>query len=212
MLGPGDDPFLTQTLQVHFVELLPGGANHGHGHQNEACFYILEGKGYEIHDGVRYDWEKDDFAIVHTDCVHKHYNANEDVRALALVMKAKTNWMAMGLWQQGRSGPFDARGFGPREDWSKLWTSGAAQRKKIVKKSDTRWEDTRDGRVRIISSPERTDVRTNSVDVCPPAPRSRRRRRERDGNRLHPDTAGARVRRDRLADRARDLRGRAEEG
>src|SRR5205823_2782295 len=117
MLGPGDDPFLTQTLQVHFVELLPGGANHGHGHQNEACFYILEGKGYEIHDGVRYDWEKDDFAIVHTDCVHKHFNANEDVRALALVMKAKTNWMAMGLWQQGRSGPFDATGKGHSLHW-----------------------------------------------------------------------------------------------
>ena len=46
MLGPGDDPFLTQTLQVHFVELKPGGTNHGHGHQNEAHFYILEGKGY----------------------------------------------------------------------------------------------------------------------------------------------------------------------
>jgi len=165
MLGPGDDPFLTQTLQVHFVELLPGGANHGHGHQNEACFYILEGKGYEIHDGVRYDWEKDDFAIVHTDCVHKHYNANEDVRALALVMKAKTNWMAMGLWQQGRSSSFEGKGFGPREDWSKLWTPGAAQKKKVVKKGDTHWEDTRDGRVRIISSPQITDVRTNSVDV-----------------------------------------------
>ena len=165
MLGPGDDPFLTQTLQVHFVELLPGGANHGHGHQNEACFYILEGSGYEIHDGVRYDWEQDDFAIVHTDCVHKHFNANEDVHALALVMKAKTNWMAMGLWQQGRSGPFDATGYGPREDWSKLWTPGATAKKKVVKKGDTRWEDTRDGRVRIISSPQRTDVRTNSVDV-----------------------------------------------
>jgi len=102
---------------------------------------------------------------VHTDCVHKHYNANKDVRALALVMKAKTNWMAMGLWQQGRSGPFDAKGFGAREDWSKLWTPGAARKKKVVKKSDTRWEATRDGRVRIISSPDRTDVRTNSVDV-----------------------------------------------
>jgi hypothetical protein len=43
MLGPGDDPLLTQTLQVHFVELFPGGANQGHGHQNEACLYILEG-------------------------------------------------------------------------------------------------------------------------------------------------------------------------
>jgi quercetin dioxygenase-like cupin family protein len=165
MLGPGDDPFLTQTLQVHFVELFPGGANHGHGHQNEACFYILEGTGYEIHDGVRYDWEQDDFAIVHSDCVHKHFNASKDVRALALVMKAKTNWMAMGLWQQGRSGPFDAKGYGPREDWSQLWTPGAAQRKKVVKPSDAPWQNTRDGRVRIISSPQRTDVRTNSIDV-----------------------------------------------
>lgn len=165
MLGPGDDPFLTQTLQVHFVELEPGGANHGHGHQNEACFYILEGKGYEIHDGVRYDWEQDDFAIVHTDCVHKHYNADPDVRALALVMKAKCTWMAMGMWQQGRSAPFTAEGYGPRQDWSKLWTPGATQKKKVVKKSDTHWEDTRDGHVRIISSSDRTDVRTNSVDV-----------------------------------------------
>jgi quercetin dioxygenase-like cupin family protein len=165
MLGPGDDPFLTQTLQVHFVELLPGGANHGHGHQNEACFYILEGSGYEIHDGVRYDWEQDDFAIVHTDCVHKHFNANKDVRALALVMKAKTNWMAMGLWQQGRSAPFDKQGYGPRQEWSQLWTPGAVQKRKVVKKSETRWEDTRDGRVRIISSPDTKDVRTNSVDV-----------------------------------------------
>jgi quercetin dioxygenase-like cupin family protein len=30
MLGPGDDPFRTQTLHVHYVELLPGGSNHGH--------------------------------------------------------------------------------------------------------------------------------------------------------------------------------------
>ena len=87
----------TQTLHIHLEEYAPGGKTQKHGHVNEAAFYILDGAGYEIHDGVRYDWEKDDFAIVHTDCVHKHYNANEDVRALALVMKAKTNWMAMGL-------------------------------------------------------------------------------------------------------------------
>ena len=165
MLGPGDDPFLTQTLQVHFVELEPGGANHGHGHQNEACFYILEGKGYEIHDDVRYDWEKGDFAIVHTDCVHKHYNADKNERALALVMKAKCTWMYLGLWQQGRSAPFDKPGYGERQDWSRLWTPGATLKRKVIKYADTHWEDTRDGRVRLISSPETPDVRTNSVDL-----------------------------------------------
>ncbi len=165
MLGPGDDPFLTQTLHVHFVELKPGGSNHGHGHQNEATFYILEGRGYEIHDGVRYDWEDGDFVIVHNDSVHRHFNASKTERALALVIKAKAAWMYLGLIQQGRSKPFDGAGYGPSQDWSRLWTPGATDRKKVVKKSDTRWETTRDGRIRVLSSPERTDVRTFSVDL-----------------------------------------------
>src|SRR3954469_24517593 len=66
-IGPGDEEFLTQTIHVHFVELPPHSSNHGHGHQNEAAFYILEGAGYEIHDDQRYDWKKDDLVYVHTD-------------------------------------------------------------------------------------------------------------------------------------------------
>lgn len=165
MLGPGDEPFRTQTLQVHHVAIEPGGANHGHGHQNEATFYILEGTGYEIHDGIRYDWQKGDFAIVHADSVHKHYNASTTERALALVIKAKSAWMYLGLWQQGRSAPFALEGYGERQDWSQLWSPGATGKRKIVKARDTRWEDTPDGRVRVISSPERTDLRTNAVDL-----------------------------------------------
>ena len=44
-IGPGDEDFLTQTIQVHFVELRHSRPTHGHGHQNEAAFYILEGHG-----------------------------------------------------------------------------------------------------------------------------------------------------------------------
>lgn len=166
MLGPGDDEFLTQTLQVHFVELMPGGANFGHGHQNEAHFYILEGKGYEIHDGKRHDWEKDDLVIVHTDSKHKHHNLSATERALALVMKAKTSWMVLGLVQQGRSGPLaDDDRYGPRQEWSQLWTPGWERQKKVIKPSDTRWETTRDGKVRAILSPARTDARTHSLDL-----------------------------------------------
>ncbi len=166
VVGPGDEPFLTQTLQVHFVELAPGGFNRGHGHQNEAAFYILEGRGYEIHDGQRYDWEKDDLVIVHNDSVHQHFNADPERRALALTMKAKAAWMYLGLIQQGRSGPVtDGDRFGPPEDWSRLWTPGVGARKKVVKPSDTRWETTRDGMVRVITSPARTDVRVFSVDI-----------------------------------------------
>jgi quercetin dioxygenase-like cupin family protein len=164
-IGPGDDPFLTQTLQVHFVQLPPRSSNHGHGHQNEAAFYILEGKGYEIHDDQRYDWETGDLVLVHTDSVHRHFNPNDET-ATALVMKAKSAWMFLGLIQQGRSGPVrDEELYGPREDWSNIWTPGVQQRKKVVKPADTVWETTQLGQVRVLSSPERTDVRTFSVDA-----------------------------------------------
>ena len=164
-VGPGDEPFLTQTLQVHFVQLPPGTSNRGHGHQNEAAFYILEGKGYEIHDDQRYDWSQGDLVLVHTDSVHRHFNPYDE-RATCLVIKAKCTWMYLGLIQQGRSGPVaDEERFGPRTDWSQLWTPGAVERKKVVKPEDTVWEQTPLGRVRVLSSQDRTDVRNFSVDV-----------------------------------------------
>jgi quercetin dioxygenase-like cupin family protein len=177
-VGPGDDPFLTQNIQVHFVEIPPGKSNHGHGHQNEAAFYILQGSGYEIHDDQKYPWSKDDLVIVHTDSVHKHYNDGDET-AKALVMKAKSTWMYFGLIQQGRSGPVeDEDRFGPREPWGPVWTPGVESRKKVVKPADTIWETTRDGRVRVLCSKDTPDVRVFSVDVyeqeIPPGSRSAR--------------------------------------
>jgi quercetin dioxygenase-like cupin family protein len=164
-IGPGDDPFLTQTLQVHFVHLPPQSANHGHGHQNDAAFYILEGRGYEIHDDQRYDWAKGDLVIVHTDSVHRHYNPYDEP-ATCIIIKAKSTFMYLGLIQQGRSGPVtDEDKFGARQDWSQLWTPGVQQRRKVVKHADTKWEDTPLGRVRVMTSPATDDVRTFSTDV-----------------------------------------------
>ena len=175
-IGPGDDPFLTQTVQVHFVEIPPGKSNHGHGHQNEAAFYILQGSGYEIHDDQRYPWSQDDLVVVHTDSVHRHFNDGDET-AKALVMKAKSTWMYFGLIQQGRSGPIDREDeFGPREDWSRVWSDGVEEKTKVVKPADTVWETTRDGRVRVLCSKDTPDVRVFSVDVyeqeIPPGSRS----------------------------------------
>jgi quercetin dioxygenase-like cupin family protein len=165
VVGPGDEPFWTQTIQVHYVQLPPRSSNNGHGHQNEAAFYILEGSGYEIHDDQRYDWCERDLVLVHTDSVHRHFNPNDE-RATALVMKAKCAWMYLGLIQQGRSGPVkDPERFGERVEWGQIWTPGVEQRRKVVKPADTMWETTPLGRVRVLSSPAHTDVRTFSVDV-----------------------------------------------
>ena len=92
---------LTQTLHVHLEEYAPGGRTQKHGHVNEAAFYILDGTGYEIHDGIRYDWDAGDVAIVHNNCVHQHFNKDPLKPARALVIKPKPMMMFMNmLFQQ----------------------------------------------------------------------------------------------------------------
>jgi len=50
---------------------------------------ILEGKGYDIHDGKRIDWEAGDAAIVENSCVHQHFNADPQHEARIVIFKAK---------------------------------------------------------------------------------------------------------------------------
>ena len=87
----------TQVLHVHLEEYGPGGRTQKHGHVNEAAFYILDGEGYEVHDGIRYDWKAGDVAIVHNNCVHQHFNASKDRPARALVIKTKPMFMFMNM-------------------------------------------------------------------------------------------------------------------
>src|SRR6266536_3380363 len=87
-----------QSFSKHFIEPVDGLAQTLHVH--EAAFYILDGKGYEIHDGVRYDWSAGDVAIVHMNCVHQHFNADPVKPARALVMKPKPMILFMNLMFQ----------------------------------------------------------------------------------------------------------------
>lgn len=167
ILGPGDDPFLTQTIQAHFVQIDPGGSNGGHGHQNEAAFFILQGRGYEIHDAERYDWSQGDLVVVHNDSRHQHFNASDSEPALALVFKAKALWMYLGLTQQGKRGSIpdgQEDAYGPREDWTPLWSSEARSLRKIVHSADEPWEDSPDGRVKWLAR-QGMDTRIYSLDI-----------------------------------------------
>lgn len=88
---------MTQTFHIHLEEYGPGGKSQKHGHVNEAAFYILDGAGYEIHDGVRYDWQAGDIAIVHNNCVHQHHNADPNKPARALVLKTKPMYLFLNM-------------------------------------------------------------------------------------------------------------------
>jgi len=88
---------ITQTFHLHLEEYGPGGRSQKHGHVNEAAFYILDGEGYEIHDGVRHDWRAGDVVVVPNNCVHQHFNASSTRPARALVIKTKPMYIFMNM-------------------------------------------------------------------------------------------------------------------
>src|SRR5439155_5602486 len=55
-------------------EAWPGWNLLGHRHLIDAVIHILQGRGYSIIDGVRYDWEAGDYMCVPTFAWHRHVN------------------------------------------------------------------------------------------------------------------------------------------
>jgi len=72
------DRFATLTMDVYIQEIPPGSRSGKHLHFAEEVHYILEGQGYDIQDGVRYDWEKDDMVAIPVLTTHQHFNADPD--------------------------------------------------------------------------------------------------------------------------------------
>ncbi|MFC1592881.1 cupin domain-containing protein [Candidatus Omnitrophota bacterium] len=73
-------------MSCFMVKMPPGGDHGSHGHTQGAVFYVLEGKGHEVHDGIRYDWETGDAVIVHDGgSVHQHFNDDPERPARMLV-------------------------------------------------------------------------------------------------------------------------------
>lgn len=88
---------VTQAIECHVDVYAPGGHSQKHGHMNSAVFYVLKGKGHDIHDGVRYDWKAGDALVVENACVHEHCNTESDEEAVVLVFKAKPLFLFMHL-------------------------------------------------------------------------------------------------------------------
>ncbi|MFT5539470.1 MAG: quercetin dioxygenase-like cupin family protein [Alphaproteobacteria bacterium] len=88
---------IAQSIECHVDSFAPGAYGQKHGHMNSAVFYVLTGKGYDIHDGVRLEYEAGDVSIVETSCVHQHFNRSDTEQMACLVMKAKPLFLFMHM-------------------------------------------------------------------------------------------------------------------
>ena len=88
---------IAQSIETHLDCFAPGGFGQRHGHMNSAVFFVLKGKGHDVHDGRKIPWEAGDALIVENACVHQHLNDSQDDEAMVLVMKAKPLFLFMHM-------------------------------------------------------------------------------------------------------------------
>ena len=88
---------IAQSIEAHLDVFAPGGHGQKHGHMNSAVFYVLKGKGYDVHDTKRHDWQAGDALIVSNACVHQHFNDDPDEECVVLIMKAKPLFLFMHM-------------------------------------------------------------------------------------------------------------------
>jgi quercetin dioxygenase-like cupin family protein len=97
-----------------YMQIIPAGSRSGkHRHLAEECLYVLEGRGYDIHQDCdveitdtyhwtpqvetkRYDWEAGDVIYVPPNTIHQHFNASPD-RPLRLISATNRIFRASGL-------------------------------------------------------------------------------------------------------------------
>ena len=79
-----------------YMQIIPPGSKSGkHRHLAEECVYVLEGRGYDLHQDCdveitdtyhwkpqdeikRYEWEAGDVIYIPPNTIHQHFNADSD--------------------------------------------------------------------------------------------------------------------------------------
>ncbi len=107
-----------ETVDAYMLIIPPGSRSGKHRQLAEECLYVLEGRGYDLHQDCdveitdtyhwkpqdevkRYEWEAGDVIYIPPNTIHQHFNASPDKPARALVLKTKPMYMFMNmLFQQ----------------------------------------------------------------------------------------------------------------
>ncbi len=84
-----------ETVDAYMLVIPPGSRSGKHRHLAEECLYVLEGRGYDLHQDCdveitdtyhwkaqaevkRYEWEAGDVIYIPPNTIHQHFNADPD--------------------------------------------------------------------------------------------------------------------------------------
>jgi uncharacterized RmlC-like cupin family protein len=111
------------SFDAYIQEIPAGGRTGKHRHMREEAFYVLEGKGYDIHhdpdlhlkktyewgiqkEGKKFQWEEGDLVYIPVMVAHQHFNADPEKPARIIVANPRIPiYMGCELWEQLEDAP-----------------------------------------------------------------------------------------------------------
>ena len=102
-----------ETVDAYMLVIAPGSRSGKHRHLAEECLYVLEGRGYDLHQDCdveitdtyhwkpqdevkRYEWEAGDVIYIPPNTIHQHFNADPE-RPVRLISATNRIYKACGL-------------------------------------------------------------------------------------------------------------------
>jgi len=102
-----------ETVDAYMLIIPPGSRSGKHRHLAEECLYVLEGRGYDLHQDCdveitdtyhwkpqaevkRYEWEAGDVIYIPPNTIHQHFNAGPD-QPVRLISATNRIYKACGL-------------------------------------------------------------------------------------------------------------------
>jgi quercetin dioxygenase-like cupin family protein len=102
-----------ETVDAYMLIIPPGSRSGKHRHLAEECLYVLEGRGYDLHEDCdveitdtyhwkpqdqvkRYEWEAGDVIYIPPNTIHQHLNASAD-KPVRLISATNRIYKACGL-------------------------------------------------------------------------------------------------------------------
>ena len=102
-----------ETVDAYMQVIPPGSKSGKHRHLAEECVYVLEGRGYDLHQDCdveitdtyhwkpqdevkRYEWEAGDVIYIPPNTIHQHFNADPD-RPVRLISSINRIFKYCGL-------------------------------------------------------------------------------------------------------------------
>jgi quercetin dioxygenase-like cupin family protein len=102
-----------ETVDAYMLIIPPGSRSGKHRHLAEECLYVLEGRGYDLHQDCdveitdtyhwkpqdevkRYEFEAGDVIYIPPNTIHQHFNASAD-QPLRLISATNRIYKACGL-------------------------------------------------------------------------------------------------------------------